>query len=70
MTRDEILQKKVHGDLKIAGDMIGITEKNAYAALSREGSKYHDKVVDALTKIIEMRETLQRNAKPEVYENA
>ena len=70
MTKDEILAKKMHGDLKTAGDMIGITEKNAYAALNREGSKYHDKLVKALSQVIKMREILQKNAKTEVYEKA
>lgn len=70
MTKDEILQKKMHGDLKSAGGMVGITEKNAYAALTREGSKYHERVVSALSKIIEMRETLQKNTKADTDENA
>ena len=70
MSKDEILTKKMHGDLKTAGELIGITKKNAYAALTREGSKYHDKVIKALSQIIEMRETLQKSAKTEVYENA
>jgi len=70
MTTDEILRKKMHGDLKTAGDMIGITEKNAYAALSRKGSKHHADVIAALTQIIEMRKTLQKNAKIRPNENA
>jgi hypothetical protein len=70
MTTDEILQKKLHGDFKTAGDMVGITEKNAYAALKREGSKHHEDVKNALARIIQMRETLKKNAKAEANENA
>ena len=62
MTKDEILKKKMHGDFKTAGDMVGITEKNAYAALKREGSKYHDDIKKALTQIIELREILKKKA--------
>jgi len=70
MTKDEILQKKMHGDLKTAGAMLGITEKNAYAALTREGSKYHNRIVACLSKVIKMREMLQKESKTEAYENA
>ncbi len=70
MSTDEILKQKLHGDLKTAGSMIGITEKNAYAALKREGSKYHNDVKSALTQIIQMRETLTKNAKQEAHEIA
>ena len=70
MTTDEILQRKMHGDFRTAGDMVGITEKNAYAALTRKGSKHHDAVKKALTQIIQMRETLKKNAKADTNENS
>ena len=60
MTVEEINKKKKHGDLKTAGAMLGITEQNAYVALNRRGSKYHTRIVDVLTKVIDMREKLQQ----------
>lgn len=63
MTKDEILEKKQHGDLKTAGAMIGISEHNAYAALNREGSKHHNKIIKILSQVIEMRERLKQEAK-------
>ncbi len=65
MTKDEILEKKLHGDLKTAGAMIGISDKNAYAALSREGSKHHKQIVEILTRIISMREQIQKETNHE-----
>lgn len=62
MTTEEILNKKRHGDLKTAGAMIGIKEQNAYAALKREGSKYHEQIKEILTKIISMREVIAKEA--------
>lgn len=58
MTVEEIKQKKQSGDLKTAGKILGITVYNAYAALNRPGSKYHDLIVNILTKLIEMREII------------
>lgn len=59
MTTEEINKKKINGDLKIAGSLVGISAQNAYAALNREGSKHHDKIKEILTKVIEMRENLK-----------
>lgn len=58
MEINEIKQKTVHGDLVIAGKMIGITRDNAKVALKRVGSKYHERVKEALVKIINSREAL------------
>jgi hypothetical protein len=58
MTVEEIKQKKQSGDLKTAGKMLGISVYNAYAALNRPGSKYHERIVNVLTKLIEMREII------------
>lgn len=58
MDVEEILVKKKHGDLKTAGEAIGISEFNAYNALKRRGSKHHDKIKEVLTKIITLREQL------------
>ncbi|MBN1651720.1 MAG: hypothetical protein JW857_10350 [Bacteroidales bacterium] len=63
MTVEEIKTKKKSGDLKSAGEMIGITESNAYVALNRIGSKHHENIVNVLTKIIEMRELLANQQK-------
>lgn len=55
ITKEEILEKKQHGDIKTAGAIIGISEANAYKALMREGSKYHQQITNTLSKVIEMR---------------
>ncbi|MBN1652021.1 MAG: hypothetical protein JW857_11875 [Bacteroidales bacterium] len=58
MTIDEIKSKKKPGDIKTAGEMIGITQGNAWVALHRPGSKHHERIVNVLTKIIEGREKI------------
>jgi len=58
MTVEEIKQSKRAGDLKIAAEMIGISQQNAFVALKRAGSKYHQKIIEALSQIIEMRSHL------------
>ncbi len=63
MTTEEINNKKQHGDLKTAGAMLGITPANAHAALSRPGSKYHEQIINILSKVITMREQLAKEAK-------
>lgn len=60
MTKEEITQKKKHGDLKTVGAILGISEQNAYVALKREGSKYHNEVINILERVIEMRERLSQ----------
>lgn len=62
MEISEKKQKIVRGDLLLAGQMVGITRKNAQAALKREGSKYHQRVKDALVKIFAAREALIRES--------
>ncbi|MFK5951251.1 MAG: hypothetical protein QM500_21045 [Methylococcales bacterium] len=69
MNIQEIKSKKRIGDLKSAGDMIGINKFNAYAALNREGSKYHDRIVNALSKIIEARQKLEDEFKTPIDES-
>ncbi len=59
MTVEEIKQKKVSGDLKAAGEMLGISVYNAYVALNRPGSKYHERITNILAKMIEMRERIK-----------
>jgi hypothetical protein len=54
----EIKEKMLQGDLAVASRMIGITAANGSKALARTDSKHHDKLIDALKKIIDMRETL------------
>lgn len=68
MTLQEIKTKKESGDLKTAGKMLGITEFNAYAALNREGSKYHQRIVEILQKIIEMRQLIANEYKTPSHE--
>lgn len=63
MTAQEIIKKKRHGDLKTAGAMLGITEQNAYVALNRPGSKYHEQIKNILSKVIGMREKLEKEVK-------
>jgi len=69
MTLQEIKTKKKSGDLKTAGEMLGITEFNAYAALNREGSKYHQRIVEILQKIIEMRQLIANEHKTPSHES-
>lgn len=66
LTKEEIINKKQHGDLKIAGEMIGISQANAYAALNREGSKYHNEIKRILTKVIKMRSFIKNEAKKDI----
>ncbi len=63
LTKEEIIKRKRHGDLKTVADIIGISNDNAYRALNREDSKYHSKVVELLSAIIINRETLENQAK-------
>lgn len=63
LTKEEILKKKKHGDLKTAGAIIGISEHNAYQALNRVGSKHHEEIIKILSKVIIMREKLKEEAK-------
>lgn len=60
MDKNQVLEKKKHGDLKQAGTILGISEQNAYAALNRVGSKHHENVVKTLSRIIRMREELKK----------
>lgn len=69
MDIQEIKLKKKIGDLKSAGEMISINKFNAYAALNREGSKYHDRIVSALSKIIENRQKLANEFKTPIDES-
>lgn len=69
MTVAEIQENKSNGDLKIAGKMIGISQYNAYAALKREGSKHHKKIVSALSKIIEARNSIENELKTPIDES-
>ena len=50
--------------------MLGINEKNAYAALERDGSKYHERIKEILTKIISMREMIQYETNEKNHETA
>lgn len=54
----EIKEKIQPGDLVTAGKALGISSNNASKALAREGSKYHENVVNMLSKVIDMREKL------------
>lgn len=63
MNIDEIKSKLSYGDMRLAGQMIGISRDNAKVALKREGSKYHQAVKDALEKIISAREELLKDVK-------
>lgn len=69
MTLQEIKSKKKSGDLKSAGEMLGISEFNAYAALNREGSKYHQRILNILSKIIEMRDLIAIEIKTPHHES-
>ena len=67
MEISEKKQKIVRGDLLLAGQMVGITRKNAQAALKREGSKYHERVKAAFMKIIANREALLEASKKDHF---
>lgn len=54
----EIKKKLSVGDIATASKMIGITATNGSKALYREGSKHHEKILNALDKVIKMREML------------
>lgn len=54
----EIKDKMSKGDLATASKMIGITPANGSKAFARADSKHHESIVNALSKVIEMREML------------
>jgi hypothetical protein len=54
----EIKEKKQDGDMKLAANMVNITNANARQALKRPESKHHQAVVNALELIITNREAL------------
>ncbi len=58
MTIEEIKQKKRQGDYVLAGEMLGLTKYNVKVTLNRPGAKRHQKVKEALIKIIRQREEL------------
>lgn len=70
MELQEIKLKKKSGDLKNAGKMLGISEFNAYAALNRVGSKYHESIKQILIKLIEMRDLIQQEQNTITHESA
>ena len=51
----EINNLRRTGDFILASEIVGISVENAKRAFSRVGSKYHDRVVNALENIIENR---------------
>lgn len=58
MTRDELLSKKKPGDWKLVGEMLNISDATARMRFNRPGKKRYKLVADALTKVIESRESL------------
>jgi hypothetical protein len=61
-TISEIKEKIKTGDIQTAAKMLGITPMNASKALVRVDSKHHESLVNALSKVIEMREMLINEA--------
>lgn len=58
----EIKERMKLGDLETASLMIGITPANASKALVRVGSKHHEKLINAIEKVIKTREALINEA--------
>jgi hypothetical protein len=60
-----IYQKKRRGDMKLIGEMLGISADYADKSFNRLSSKHHIDVVDALEEIIASRDALlgKRNLK-------
>jgi hypothetical protein len=59
--KTKLLEKKISGDYKIVGRMLGISNQYAYQLLNRPAAKRHSEAVEALKKIIESREKLVNN---------
>lgn len=66
MNLEEIKEKKQSGDMKTAAKMAGISQKNAFAALNREGSKYHNRIIEKLSEVITLRENLINESKKQI----
>jgi len=58
MTYTEIKEKKATGDIKVAANVLKISQTNAWNALNRPGSKYHEMVVQIIEKLIVSREKI------------
>ena len=58
MTIEEIKEKKRDGDIKSAADILKISTSNAWNALHRPGSKYHDLVINIMEKLITSRDEI------------
>lgn len=56
MNREEIREKKRHGDLATAAEMIGVTRDHAAVIWQRPESKRYYELETALVRIIEARE--------------
>lgn len=65
----DLFEAKRKGDVKLVGEMVGITGDYAEKSLGKSDSKYHTEVVDALEAIIESRrKLLQRKKQPKAHE--
>ncbi|MFW5700638.1 MAG: hypothetical protein ACOCWM_03025 [Cyclobacteriaceae bacterium] len=58
MTREQIKEKKLSGDYRLAAQMLGFTRDTVQQSFLRPRSKKHKLVCEALTKIILKREEL------------
>ncbi|WDF79551.1 hypothetical protein PQ469_05980 [Mucilaginibacter sp. KACC 22773] len=55
---EEIKIKLIWADFAMAGRLVGVSSANARNAFMREGSPHHQRVLKALTMVIENREKL------------
>jgi hypothetical protein len=60
LTIDEIKSCKRKGDLRLAADMIGVSQGNASKIFVRPFAKKHKKLIKALSEVIHMREILKQ----------
>jgi hypothetical protein len=58
MELTEIKAKKRVGDYDIVSEMVGIGRDNVRKSLQRTDGKWHTRVVEAFTKLIQSREAL------------
>lgn len=59
--KNKLFEKKQKGDVALVAKILDVKPANASRLLARKGAKRHKEAMDALRKVIELRESLIRS---------